>query len=294
MAVRPVGTGTISFGLVTIPVKVYSANKSSEQISFNLLHEACGSRVRQQYICPQEDVVVDRTEMIKGYEFSRGQYVLFSAEELKALESAATQTIDIVEFVPEESVDPIYFDRPFYLGPDRHGGRPYTLLSKALEQTSRWALARYATRGKSYLVAIRPYQEGLLMQQLRYASEIRKFSELDIDTDIEIRQKELDLAITLADQVTSEKFEPENYRDEEIQRIREVIAQKIEGKDVSLAPDKPKGEVIDLMEALKRSLERSGATSGATAASASKTSRKRKPAKKAASKKKPSAKRKAR
>lgn len=294
MAVRPVGTGTISFGLVTIPVKVYSANKSSEQISFNLLHEACGSRVRQQYICPQEDVIVDRTEMIKGYEFSRGQYVLFSAEELKALESAATQTIDIVEFVPEESVDPIYFDRPFYLGPDRHGQRPYALLSKALEQTSRWALARYATRGKSYLVAIRPYQEGLLMQQLRYASEIRRFSELDIDTDIEIRQKELDLAITLADQVTSEKFEPENYRDEESERIRDVIAQKIEGKDVSLAPEKPKGEVIDLMEALKRSLERSGATSGATAASSSKTSRKRKPAKKAASKKKPSAKRKAR
>ena len=292
MAVRPVGTGTISFGLVTIPVKVYSANKTSDHISFNLLHEACGSRVRQQYICPKEEIVVDRSEMIKGYEFSKGQYVLFSSEELKALESSATQTIDIVEFVPAESVDPLYFDKPYYLGPDKHGQRPYALLSRALEQTGRWALARYATRGKSYLVAIRPYQDGLLMQQLRYASEIRKFSELDIDTDVEIRQQELDLAVTLADQVSSDTFEPDSYRDEESARIMALIEQKIEGREVSLAPEQPRGEVIDLMEALKKSLEKSGAGSGTTSSPSS--ARKRKPAKKAAPKKKPTNKRKAR
>lgn len=282
MAARPSGSGTISFGLVTIPVKVYTANKTGESVSFNMLHDKCHSRLKQQYICPVDGEIVERSQMVKGYQYAKDQYVLFSEEELKALERKSTQQIEIVEFVPDDAVDPIYFDKVYYLGPDKHGERPYALLSAALEETGRWALARYATRGKQYVVAIRPYQEGLLMQQLRYANEVRKFSELGIDTDFEIKQQELDLAISLADQVSTDEFQPENYTDEETARIREVIEQKIQGEEVSLAPEESTGEVIDLMEALKRSLD----ASGATTAPKSKSTKKRMPAKRATKKKK--------
>lgn len=280
MAPRAIGTGTISFGLVTIPIKVYSASNPAERISFNLLHEKCKGRLRQQYICPKDDEVVTRDEMVKGYEFTKGQYVLFSEEELKALEGKSTQTIEIAEFVPSETVDPIYFDRSYYLGPDRHGSRPYALLSKALIETGRWALARYSTRGRQYLVAIRPIEGGLVMQQLHYAEEVRQFSELDIETDAEIKPQELELAITLADQVTSEQFRPEEYQDEEAARLKNVIQRKIEGEEVSLASeDEPRAQVIDLMEALRRSLEGSPG-SKSTRKTAAKTA-KRKPAKQA-------------
>lgn len=283
MAPRAIGTGTISFGLVTIPIKVYSANNPSERISFNLLHEKCKGRLKQQYVCPKDDEIVTRDEMVKGYEFSKGQYVLFSEDELKALEDKSTQTIEITEFVPSETVDPIYFDKAYYLGPDRHGARPYALLSRALTETGRWALARYSTRGKQYLVAIRPSGDGLVMQQLHYAKEVRPFSEIDIDTEAEIKPKELELAITLADQVTSERFEPESYNDEELARLRDVIQRKIEGEEVSLvAEEEPQAQVIDLMEALKRSLE--GTTSGKGTRKAASTKSKRKPAKRAARK----------
>lgn len=294
MAARPSGSGTISFGLVTIPVKVYTANKSGESISFNLLHDKCHSRLKQQYVCPVDGEIVERSQMVKGYQYAKDQYVLFSEEELKALERKSTQQIEIVEFVPGDTVDPIYFDKVYYLGPDKHGERPYALLSAALEETERWALARYSTRGKQYVVAIRPYQDGLLMQQLRYANEVRKFSELGIENDVEIKQQELDLAITLADQVSTDEFHPENYTDEETARIRDVIGQKIQGEEVSLAPDEPKGEIIDLMEALKKSLDASGAREAPKSKSGAKGGAKRMPAKRAASKKKKPAARKTR
>lgn len=280
MAPRAIGSGTISFGLVTIPIKVYSASNPSERISFNLLHKACSGRLRQQYVCPKDDEVVARDDMVKGYEFSKGQYVLFSEDELKALESSSTQTIEISEFVPAETVDPIYFDKSYYLGPDRHGSRPYVLLSKALEQTGRWALARYSSRGKQYLVALRPHDGGLIMQQLHYADEVRPFSEIDIPTDVEIKPQELELARTLADQVTSKEFRPEDYRDEEVARLRDLIERKIEGEEVSLVEDRqPQAQVIDLMEALRRSLEGTAAGGKGAKKVAAKTARK--PAKRA-------------
>jgi DNA end-binding protein Ku len=281
MAPRAIGSGTISFGLVTIPVKVYSATKPAERISFNLLHGKCSGRLRQQYVCQKDDEIVTRDEMVKGYEFAKGQYVLFSEDELKALEGKSTQTIEITEFVPAETVDPVYFDKSYYLGPDRHGNRPYALLSRALIETGRWALARYSTRGKQYLVALRPVEGGLVMQQLLFANEVRSFSELDLDADTEIRQQELDLAITLADQVTSDRFHPEEYRDEEAEKLREVIQKKIEGEEVSLMEEEePRAQVIDLMEALRRSLEGTTSAKGTTKKSAPAKS-KRKPAKRA-------------
>lgn len=248
------GSGIISFGLVSIPIKVYSSNKASENISFNLLHGKCGGRMKQQYVCLQDDEIVERAEMIKGYEFAKGQYVTFSEEELKALEEKTTQAIEITEFVPATSVDPIYFDKTYFLGPDKHGDKPYGLLAQAMRETGRWALARYAVRGKLYVVLLRPFENGLVMQQLYYGNQLRAFSDLSIP-EVTIKEQELQLAVMLADQVSTDAFNAESYTDEGRNRLQEMIQQKIEGQEVSLAPTHEKGgEVIDLMAALKASL----------------------------------------
>ena len=176
MAARPIATLTVSFGLVSIPVKLYSATEASRAISFNLLHKACGSRLKQQYVCVKEEVIVPREDMVKGYEFEKDQYVQFTPEELKLLEEAGTHTADIAEFVPIESIDPVYFDKAYYLAPDKGGAKPYALLSKALRESKRCALGRWAARGKQYIVMIRPggvgNEDGLVMQQLLYAGEV--------------------------------------------------------------------------------------------------------------------------
>jgi len=191
---RAIATGQISFGLVSIPVKVFSAAESSEKISFNMLHKECGNRIQQQLFCPTDERTIDRTEVVKGYEFSKGQYVLFSEEELKAMEEKATQTIEISEFVPREAIDPIYFQKALYLAPDKGGDRAYKLLSKALEETGRWALAKYAARGKQYLVILRPLEGGMVMQQLYYPNEIRSIDEIELG-DASVKDNELKEAL---------------------------------------------------------------------------------------------------
>jgi DNA end-binding protein Ku len=255
MSARAIGTANISFGLVSIPVKLFSAANSSAGISFNMLHAKCGSRVKQQYICPQEDdVVVPREEIQKGYEFSKGQYVLFTAEELKALEEESTQTVEVTEFVPVSEVEPVYYDKPYYLGPDKGGTKAYWLLNEALKTTGRVALAKYAARGKQYLVMLRPMDGGLVMQQLLYADEVRPISEIGLDRE-KVPEAELKLATMLIEQRAADRFHPEAYEDEVKKRIQEQLKRKIEtGEEISSAPPPEKGEVIDLMEALRRSL----------------------------------------
>jgi DNA end-binding protein Ku len=251
---RAIATGQIAFGLVSIPVKMFSAAETSEKVSFNMLHGDCGSRVQQQLFCPKDERTIDRSEVVKGYEFSRGQYVLFNEEELKALEEKSTQQIDITEFVKSDLIDPIYFAKPYYLGPDKGGSRAYSLLARALEETGRWAVAKYASRGKGYLVVIRPLGRGLVMQQLYYPNEIRSIDELDLG-DTDIRENELQMAIQLAEMSASDEFHPENYRDEVTERVRDLIQRKIEGEQIIVAAaEEPKAQVIDLMEALRRSL----------------------------------------
>jgi DNA end-binding protein Ku len=192
--------------------------------------------------------------MIKGYEYAKGQYVLFSEEELKALTPEATNAVEITEFVPLDQVDPIYYEKATYLGPDRGGDRPYRLLSEAMRKTGRAALARYAARGKDYLVLLRPYQEGLLMQHLRYADELRSFSEVPL-SPAEVKEPELRLAVQLIEQIATDQFKPEAYEDHVRQRTRDLIEKKIEGQDITEAPQEaPKAQIIDLMEALKASL----------------------------------------
>ena len=190
MSARAISSSTISFGLVSIPVKMYSTGESGRRVSFNLIHEECGTRLKQQYICPKCDVVVPRDDMIKGYEFAKGQYVLFDKDELKALESPKKDAIEITEFVPADQVSPVYFDKPYYLGPDKGGARAYRLLSKALREADRVAIAKYATRGREYLVMIRPHEDGLVLDQLRYAEEVRTFDEVPID-EAEVKEAEL-------------------------------------------------------------------------------------------------------
>jgi len=251
---RAFASGQIAFGLVSIPVKLFSATEASEKINFNMLHKECGTRIQQQLYCPQDERTIERTDTVKGYEFSRGQYVTFTEDELKSLEEKATQTIDISEFLPRETIDPIYFAKANYVAPDKGGARAYTLLAKALEQTGRWALAKYAARGKQYLVVIRPLGKGLVMQQLFYPNEIRSIDELDLG-DAVVKDNELKMAVQLAEMGAADEFHPENYRDEVAERVKAQIQRKIDGQEItSIDVEQPRAQVIDLMEALKASL----------------------------------------
>src|ERR671924_964776 len=210
MAARSISSLTISFGMVSIPVKLYSATEAGRAMSFNLLHKACGSRLRQQYYCVKENVPVSREDMVKGYEFAKDQYVMFSPDELKALEEVGTHTADITEFVPIDSVDPVYYDKAYYLAPDKGGAKPYALLARALRDTKRCALGRWAARGKQYIVMIRPVDDGLVMQQLLYAAEVRSIKEIDIPKT-EVKDAELKLAQQLIEQQASAAFNPGVY-----------------------------------------------------------------------------------
>lgn len=258
MAARSIASLTISFGLVSIPVKLYSATEASRAISFNLLHKTCGSRLEQQYVCIKEDVVVPREDMEKGYEFAKDQYVMFSAEELKALEETGTHAADITEFVPIEAIDPVYFDKAYYLAPDKGGAKPYALLTKALRESQRCAIGRWAARGKQYIVMIRPIEDGLVMQQLLYATEVRTMKDLEIP-QTEVKDAELKLAQQLIEQQASDTFDPSLYTDEVHARIEAAVQKKVEGQEITMS-EAPEGgaQVIDLMEALRASLEKKG------------------------------------
>jgi DNA end-binding protein Ku len=259
MAARAIASGTISFGLVSIPVKLYSTSESAAGVSFNLLHAKCKTRLKQQYICPtDENEIVPREDMVKGYEFSKGQYVTFTPEELEALEESASKSIEITEFVPAEKVDPAFVDKMYYLGPDKGGDRPYKLLGEAMRRTGRAALAKYAARGKQYLVLVTPRPDGLVMQQLHYADEVRPFSEVPVG-DAEIKEAELKLAIQIVEQISTDSFRPEQYRDEVKERILQQVQRKVDGQEITAAPSPaPQAQIIDLMEALKASLQLKG------------------------------------
>ena len=251
---RAIASGQIAFGLVSIPVKLFSAAETSEKISFHMVHNDCGSRIQQQLFCPRDERTIERSEIVKGFEFSKGQYVLFNEAELKELEEKSTQQIDITEFVKSDQIDPIFFAKPYYLGPDKGGSRAYTLLARAMQETGRWAVAKYAARGKGYLVVIRPLGNGLVMQQLYYPNEIRSIDELDLG-DAEIKENELKMAVQLAEMSASDSFQPEQYRDEVAERVRGLIQRKVEGEEITNAfAEEPRAQVIDLMEALRKSL----------------------------------------
>jgi DNA end-binding protein Ku len=256
MPARSIGTATISFGLVSVPVNIYSSSESKTSVSFNMLHKKCGNRLKQQYICTKDNEVVTRDETVKGYEFSKDQYVILSVEELKALEEKATGTIDVVEFVPLAGVDREYLEKVYYLGPDKGGDRAYRLLAAALKETGRAALGQYAARGQQHLVLLRPLNGVLVMEQLHYADELRPTTEVTIPAG-DVKEAELKLAKQLIDQTSNESFEPSKYKDTVRERMLETIQRKIEGQDITsdVAPGS-ETKMLDLMEALKASLSK--------------------------------------
>jgi DNA end-binding protein Ku len=258
MSARSIGTGTVSFGMVSIPIKLYSASESKAAVGFNLLHDKCKTRLKQQYVCPTDNEIVSRDHMVKGYEFQKDQYVSFTEEEIKAMAEESQRAIEITEFVPAKEVDPIYFDGGYYLGPDKGGERAYKLLGQAMKETGRIALAKWAARGKMYLVLIRPYENGLIMQQLLYPDEIKQFDEVPVG-DADIKESELKLATQLIGQIASDEFKPEQYEDEVKRRYLAAIQRKVEGQEITtVAHAEPRAQVIDLMEALKQSLSGKG------------------------------------
>jgi DNA end-binding protein Ku len=273
MAARSMATASISFGLVTVPVRIYPTVRHSAGLSFHMLHEKDGGRLRQQYVCEKDGEVVPRSEMIKGYEFAKGRYATFTVAELKALDAKASGGIEITEFVPGHAVDPVYFERTYYLGPDKGGAKPYGLLVEAMEKSDLWALARYAARGKDYLVLLRPAAGRIVMQQLYHSDEVRPVDEVPAETR-KHSPNELKLATQLIGQIAAQTFEPEKYEDEVRKRIAKLVQDKVKGKDIvegAPAEKKQRGEVIDLMDALKASLGAGRRTSARKPAAAKAT-----------------------
>lgn len=259
MASRPIGNGNISFGLVSIPVKLFSAT-TPRSVSFHLLHEKDLSRIQQKIYCPKDDAIIDRSELVRGFEVEKGRYVTFSDEELKALEARNEHSIEITEFLPLEKVDPVYFENSYYLGCERNAAKAYRLLADAMHQTGRVALGRYTMRGKEHLVMIRPFDRGLMLQTLYYADEVRSDDDVDQATDEPAKEAELTLAKRLIDELTQKSFDPSQYHDNYRERVLEAAQRKVAGEEVTeIATEPRRGQVIDLMSALKASLEKRGA-----------------------------------
>jgi DNA end-binding protein Ku len=279
MAARSVGSGTISFGLVSIPVRLYIAT-GSEQLSFNLIHQVCGTRIRQQLTCPHCERVVERSEIVKGYQFAKDRYVTFTDEELKALEAEANRAIDIHEFVPLAAVDPLYFENAHFLGPDQGAEKAYHLLAEAMRDTGKVALAQLVHHGKEHLVLIRPFESGLVLHSMYYADEVRRLADVEIGGTPKIREGEVGLARRLIEQLSTPGFHPEHYHDQYRERVQEVVQKKVDGEEVTATEPTPaRAHVIDLMEALKASLSRKGARAeGRPAAVEGQPTRRRPPA----------------
>ncbi len=253
MAARSIGSGTISFGLVSIPIKLYTA-ATPKGVSFNMLHGKCGSRMKQQYVCPIDNEVVERKDMVRGFEHSKDTYVRFTEEELKTLEAERTNQLELMEFVPASSVDFVSIEKTYFLGPDKGGDRAYALLSQSMERAGRMAVGKFSQRGRENLVLVRPYKKGLVLHEVYYADEVRPFEEVETGGSFEFKPIERDLADKLIEQLAQDTFEPARFRDEYATRVLAAVEAKVAGNDVTIAEEAPKAQIIDLLEALKRSV----------------------------------------
>ncbi len=263
MAARSIGSGTISFGLVSIPFKLYTA-ASPNRVSFNMLHAVCGSRVKQQLLCPVCNVTVERSEVVKGYEFAKDQFVRFDDGEMKSMESARTGSLELIEFVAEDQIDAVFVDKSYFLGPDKGGERAYRLLSDSLKSTAKVAVGKHFARGREQLVLIRAYKDGLLLNELHYANEVRDFADVETGGSYEFKPVEQELAVKLIEQLSQEQWHPEQFSDAYADRVRSAVEQKVAGEQVTVAEEAPKAQIVDLLEALKRSLGTSANTTATT------------------------------
>ena len=273
MAARPIASGIVSFGLVAVPVKLYPATRS-KSLSFNMLHKKDRARLKQQYLCSACGDVVERDDTVRGYEYAKGEYAVFTDDELAALDQKSDQSIEIEQFVPIEKVDPVYFDKAYLLGPDKGGHKPYRLLAAAMRESGKCAVAKFSTRGKQQLVLLRQADQGLVLHTLFYADEVRGFADVDLGDEVATKPAEVDLAVKLIDQLATDRFDATLYEDEYRKAALAMIERKIEGKDVvSLPARAPRAQVIDLMDALKQSLatqrpKRAGGSAAKAAAEA--------------------------
>lgn len=288
MALRPLRNATISFGLVSIPVRFYTATKS-EDVHFNLLHESCGTRVNRKWWCPKHERIVEADELIRGYAVSKSKYVTFTDEEIDTLETDDNRALDITEFVDLSEIDPVFYEKAYFLGPAPGGGKTYKLLASAMKKQHKVAVARWVAAGKEHLVVLRPFENGLILHTMYYADEVRDFSAVEIE-DAQVREKEVQLAEMLINELTEKKFNPLAYKDDYRERLLERIRQKAKGKTIT-PEEKPEeetsGEVIDIMEALRRSLG-SGPAKPRKAPRRAATSKRKKPAARSSKKRKAS------
>jgi DNA end-binding protein Ku len=245
-------TGTVSFGLVSIPVKLFSAT-SSHDVSFNLLHRDCRGRINLQNYCPQCERVVERSELIKGYQYEKDTYVTIEDEDIQSVKPESSSNLDIVQFIQLNEVDPIYFERSYYLGPDRGSTKTFALLTKAMEETQRAAIGKLVMRSHEYLALIRPGMNGLIVHLMLYADEIRE-NENQVGEDLELRSKEVLLAKELIENLT-EPFEPDHFKNDYVTALETMIESKIKGRTLKIVQPKEKPKVHDLMEALQLSVK---------------------------------------
>ncbi|HEX7421684.1 MAG TPA: Ku protein [Thermoanaerobaculia bacterium] len=256
MALRPLRNATISFGLVNIPVRFYTATKS-EDVHFNLLHESCGTRVNRKWWCPHHEKIVESSELVRAYAISKNKYVTFSDEEIETLETDDNRALDISEFLQLDQIDPVFFEKAYFLGPGPGGGKTYKLLSEAMKKQNKVALARWVSANREHLVILRPFEDGLVLHTMYYADEVRDFSAVEKE-DAPVKEKEIKLAEMLIDELTEKKFNPLQYKDQYRERLLGRIKDKSKGKAI-VSEEKEEedkgGEVIDIMEALRRSLE---------------------------------------
>jgi DNA end-binding protein Ku len=264
-------SATISFGLVSIPIKIYTTNETSESIHFHMIHAGCGERLQQRYVCPEHGEV-ERSDIAKGYDLAKGTRLELSKEELKALDAVSSNEVLLTEFVPASAVDPIYVDRSYYVGTGKGGERGYRLLRDAMERAGVVGIASYAARGKQYVVMLRPFEDGLIMHQLRYPDEIKDWSEVPVGSVAKVAPAEIELAEKIIEQVTHATFDPGQYKDEVKDRVRALLRDKAKGKEIHVEEREQPKPMVDLMEALKASLAGGGAKakkSGGRAAASS-------------------------
>ena len=255
MSARAVGSGTISFGIISIPIKTFTS-ASSQRLRFNTLHKKCGGRVKGSgySLCPVDNCVVERTDIVKGYEFARDQYVAFTEEEIRKLDAKRSDALEILEFVPRATVDLVYLRKMRYIGPDRGGDKAYQLLAVTMKRLHVVAVGRLNTHGREQLVLISPYRTGLVMHDLFYARDVRAFDDVGIGGEPDFKPIETELAESIVNKHLAAEFKPDKYKDEREVRVRAAVEQKVAGKEITIAEEAPKAQVIDLFEALKRSL----------------------------------------
>src|SRR3954462_10695997 len=251
-----VWTGFLTFGLISMPVRLFSGARGS-RVSFHMLHRDDNARIKQQLYCPEDDRVVERREIVKGFEYRKGEYVVVEPEEIKKIQTKTAKAMEILEFVKQSEVDPIYFESSYYLMPEEAGRRPYALLSRALEETKYLAIAKLTMHNREYTVMLRPSEGGIMLHTMYYKEEVKRLDSFG-KVDVQVKEAEVKVAHQLIEALAG-KFEPEKYHDTFEENVKKLIQAKLEGKEVTEI-EKPRkmAPVVDLMAALKQSLEQTG------------------------------------